>query len=82
MQVNESDKGVGVFCGLSEGRVLDWPPKSCPELEMGDVEHTSLRLLTQCGIEQQNILDLSPSISKHGVLIVLFFISLSALSDL
>lgn len=81
MQVNESDKGVGVFCGLSEGRVLDGPPKSRPELEMGDVEHTSLPfLLTQCGIEQQNILGLSSSISKHGISIGLLLVSLSALS--
>lgn len=65
MQVNESDKETGVFCGPSEDGMLDWPPRSCPELEMGDVKCTSLPfLLTQCGIEQQNILGLGSFISK------------------
>lgn len=45
--------------------MLDWPSRSCPELEMGDVKCTSLPfLLTQCGIEKQNILGLGSSISK------------------
>ena len=65
MQVNESDRGMAVFCGPSEDGMLDRPPKSCPELEMGDVECASLPfLLTQCGIEQQNILGLGSSISE------------------